>query len=87
MVQKERQRYELRRRTVFKIPPFRTDIGRNTVSFRGPVIWNSLPEDLKLKTVENLKVNLKKQRTHINNFDFIKGTGHLSFKDRNVVHQ
>ena len=50
---KERQRYEVRRRTVFKIPPFRTDIGRKTVSFRGPVIWNSLPEDLKLKTVEN----------------------------------
>ena len=51
---KERQRYELRR-TVFKIPKLRTDIGRNTVTFRGPIIWNSLPEDLKIKTVENLK--------------------------------
>ena len=84
---KEGQRYELRRKTAFKIPSFRTDIGRNTVAFRGPIIWNSLPEDLKLKTVENLKVHLKKQRTHINNFNFIKGTGHLSFKDRNFVYQ
>ena len=84
---KEGQRYELRRKTAFKIPSFRTDIGRNTVAFRGPIIWNSLPEDLKLKTVENFKVHLKKQRTHINNFNFIKGTGHLSFKDRNFVYQ
>ncbi len=27
------QRYELRGRTVFKIPSFRTDIGRHTVAF------------------------------------------------------
>ena len=84
---KEGKRYELRKRTVFKIPSFRTDIGRNTVAFRGPVTWNGLPEDLKLKNVEDFKVNLKKQRAHINNFNFIKGTGHLIFKDRNFVYE
>ena len=84
---KEGQRYELRRKTVFKIPSSKTDIGRNTVALRGPIIWNSLPEDLKLKTVENFKVHLTKQRTHINNFNFIKGTGHLNFKDRDFVYQ
>ena len=57
------------------------------VAFRGPVILNNLPEDLKLKSVENFKVNLKKQRTHVNNFNFINGTGHLNFTVRYFVYQ
>lgn len=84
---KQEQRYELRRKTVFEIPSVRTEVGRNTVAFRGPMIWNSLTEDLKLKTIENFKVQLKKHRISINNFNFAKGTGHLSFKDSNFVYQ
>ena len=38
----------------------KTDLGRNTIRFRGTSIWSVIPPEMKdLKTLENFKRNLK----------------------------
>ena len=44
----EQRPYNLRRRDGFKVPKYNYSMGRTSLSYRGPIVWNILPESYKL---------------------------------------
>ena len=44
----ELRRYHLRRAEGFNVPKYNYSIGRTSLSYRGPIAWNILPESHKL---------------------------------------
>ena len=57
-----------------KVDRFRTEVGRNSFRYRGSVLWNALPYELKQTTDKNaFKNKLKSHNKLINDFKFIKG--------------
>ena len=51
-----------------------TELGKNSLFFRGPVVWNRLEREIReQKTLENFKKTLKKDVNIINKISFIKG--------------
>ena len=61
----------------------RSEFERNTLSFRGPVLWNALPEIVKeAKNIKNFKYKLKTEATtELKTTTFIKGTTVTRNKD------
>ena len=46
-----------------EVKRMKTEIGRNSLMYRGPVVWNTLDRELRQsKTIETFKRNLKKKR-------------------------
>ena len=68
------------------LPRPRTEIGRMTMKFRGPILWNSLSnEDGDIKSKNAFKEKLKKLKEQINNITFEKGTTTTRFRNDNYV--
>ena len=44
----EQRPYNLRRRDGFKVPKYNYSMGRTSLSYRGPIVWNILPGSYKL---------------------------------------
>ena len=64
-----------------KVDRFRTEVGRNSFKYRGSVLWNALPNELK-QTKDNIvfKNKVKSHNKLINNFKFAKGNIIISNK-------
>ena len=59
----EQRPYNLRRRDVFKVPKYNYSMGRTSLSYRGPIVWNILPESYKLSDSHaNFKKKIKKDQ-------------------------
>ena len=67
------------------LPSYRTEISRNSISSRGPVLWNSLSKEMKNSTIETFKKHLKYERKKINTISFSKGTGQFIKKDSDSI--
>ena len=59
----------------------KTELGKNSLFFRGPVVWNRLQREMReQKTLKNFKKTLKKDINIIDKISFIKGTTTLTIK-------
>ena len=59
-----------------------TELGKNSLFFRGPVVWNRLQRDIReQKTLENFKKTLKKDINIIDKISFIKETTTFNNQD------
>ena len=66
-----------------QVKRLRSEFERNTLSFRGPVLWNALPDTVKdAKNIKIFKYDLKhKAQTELKTTTFIKGTTVTRNKD------
>ena len=64
-----------------KVDRFKTEVGRNSFRYRGSVLWNALPYELKQTKDQNVFRNkLKSYNKLINDFNFAKGNITISNK-------
>ena len=74
--------HELRSKNHFVQDRPRTELGRNTIRFRGPSVWSVIPPEVKdLKTLENFKRKLKSCSKKLNLVQFDKGQMAATFTD------
>ena len=60
-------------RMKFKVKQFMSAIGRNSLQYRGTMLWNSMPDELKqIDNLNTFKHKLKTRLKEINNFQFEK---------------
>ena len=81
--------YNLRNSNHFVLPRFNLAIGRNSLRYRGPLVWGLTPTTLKQSPyLKNFK-NLLKQSRHrhfINNISFLKEACMASFKNQDYTY-
>ena len=65
----------LRSGTKLNVPEYKTDAGRNSIRYRGPLLWNPLKENQKEKTIDSFKKSIGKFREQLQKITFAKGTG------------
>ena len=60
-------------RMKFEVKRFKSAIGRNNLQYRGTMLWNSMPDQLKqIDNLNTFKRKLKTRLKEINNFQFEK---------------
>ena len=76
-----------RNKRQFEVKRYNTKTGRNSFTYKGTMIWNSIPDRIKdAETVQNFKTKLKSVRQTINKLSFKKGlTGFLN-KERDFIY-
>ena len=76
------QNYAVRDPFTFKIPRYKKEIGRNSLQYRGPFIWNMIPSDIKsIVNKDKFKEKLKTLNDFIKNFSFRREAILISKKD------
>ena len=66
-------RYHLRRAEGFNVPKYNYSIGRTSLSYRGPIAWNILPESYKLiDSWASFKQKIKKHPALLDKLSFEK---------------
>ena len=69
----EPRRYHLRRAEGFNVPKYNYSIGRTSLSYRGPIAWNILPESYKLiDSWASFKQKIKKDLALLDKLSFEK---------------
>ena len=59
----------------FEIAQVRTEVGRHSLRYRGPVVWNALSTNLKVqRNLKTFKRHLKSNLGTLNQINFAKGT-------------
>ena len=62
---------ELRNPSQFEIPRYRKETGRNSLRYRGAVIWNAMSTDLKQdKNWNTFRNNIKRFKNRVNQITF-----------------
>ena len=57
----------------FEVKRFKSAIGRNSLQYRGTMLWNCMPDELKqIGNLNTFKHKLKTTLKEINNFQFEK---------------
>ena len=65
----------------------KSEVGRNSLRYRGPRVWNSLPNDLKeLENAQTFKSNLRKALNIINKRNFKKEAAVISNKEDSFLY-
>ena len=78
----EQRPYNLRRRDVFKVPKYNYSMGRTSLSYRGPIVWNILPESYKLSDSHaSFKKKIKKDQALLDKLSFEKKSCLITNKD------
>ena len=73
----------LRNLLQFEIPRYRKEIGRNSLRYNGPVIWNTMNIDLKPgKNLNTFRNNIKRFKNRVNQITFSKEVCMTSYKHR-----
>jgi hypothetical protein len=63
------------------------ELGRNSLDFRGPIIWNSLDRGTRnIKDLNSFKRVIKKNKKTIDQVTFIRGTCFNNNKDDSYVY-
>ena len=74
-------------RNKLKVIQPKKEAGRLSLRFRGPTVWNYLPDDLKtVESRENFKNMLKRHSRHLNMISFTKGTTFNHNKDQDFIY-
>ena len=69
----EPRRYHLRKAEGFNVPKYNYSIGRTSLSYRGPIAWNILPESYKLvNSWATFKQKIKKDLALLDKLSFEK---------------
>ena len=77
----------MRRRFQLDIVRCKSEVGRNCLKYRAPLIWNSLPNDLKeLENAQIFKFNLRKALNIINKINFEKEAAVISNKEDSFLY-
>ena len=66
--------YQLRRRRQLILPRKRTEIGKRSLAFRGPLIWNAIDNKSKDQGYEVFKRNIGNKKDTIDRINFRTGT-------------
>ena len=62
-----------RNRMKFEVKWFKSAMGRNSLQYRGTMLWNCMPDELKqIGNLNTFKHKLKTRLKEINNFQFEK---------------
>ena len=70
-----------------KVDGFKTEVGRNSFRYRGSVLWNALPYELRQTKDQNVFRNkLKSYNKLINDFNLTKGNITISNKKDDYVY-
>ena len=73
----------LRNPLQFEIPRYRKEIGRNSLRYRGPVIWDAMNTDLKQdKNLNTFRSNIKRFKNKVNQMTFSKEVCIINNKHR-----
>ena len=56
-VKKEQNSYDTQKKFQFEVQRYKSETGRNSLRYRGPLIWNSVSNEL--KNITTFKCNLK----------------------------
>ena len=76
-----------RRGVLLEVKRKKTELGRNSFSYRGIVVWNSLDRRTRnLEKLNALKVALNRNKTSLNKITFNKGTTVNFNKDINFLY-
>jgi hypothetical protein len=71
-----------RKGTLLEVPRMNTNFGRNSLIFRGPIVWNNLDKKTRdVDKIELFKTALKKIHKAMKQTSFIKGTCTNNNKD------
>ena len=77
--------YNLRNSNHFILPRYKLDIARNSLRYRGPLVWELTPTYLKQShSLKNFKNRLKQRhyKIFINNLSFLKEACMISHKNQ-----
>ena len=70
-LKREQNGYDTWKTLQFEVQRYKSETGRNSLRYRGPLIWNSLSNELnKLQNMPTFKSNLKKELNYITSFNF-----------------
>ena len=73
---------DLRRGDGFKVPKYNYSMGRTSLSYRGPIVWNILSESYKLcDSHESFKKKIKKDQVLLDKLSFEKESCLITNKD------
>ena len=71
----------------FTIPRCTKEIGRTSIKYRGPLLWNSLP--LNIRSIENFhtfKKSLKRAKESVKSVSFLKEASMITFKRTDYIY-
>ena len=67
---KNDNRYSLRNKNDSSRIRYNNEYGRNSVGYRGPIVWNNIPQNIKdAETQQSFKAKLKRQVKNLNRFN------------------
>jgi len=79
--------YKLRRSNDFSLIRYNSLLGRNSVRYRGPIIWNLIPRNIRnAASLQLFKATLKRPSKSIDQIQFEKEACLLNSKDPNFVY-
>ena len=79
--------YKLRRSNDFSLIRYNSLLGRNSVRYRGPIIWNSIPRNIRnAASLQLFKATLKRASKSIDQIQFEKEACLLNSKDPDFVY-
>ena len=79
--------YKLRRSNDFSLIRYNSLLGRNSVRYRGPIIWNLIPRNIRnAASLQLFKATLKRASKSIDQIQFEKEACLLNSKDPNFVY-
>eukprot|EP00794_Sanderia_malayensis_P001795 gene1795-2001_t len=80
-------RHNLRKKKDFVHIRPNNEYGRNSLRYRGPIVWNALPVDIrKAVTRENFKAKLRRISNTIESIQFEKETVVLTYKNQDFIY-
>ena len=85
--QKNKKRYNLRCKHAIDTPRPNTEFGRLSVRFRGPIVWNALPTEVKeAPSHDAFKARLKTAKSQLETIQFQKGSCNITARDKDFIY-
>ena len=85
--QRNKNRYNLRCTHAIDTPRPNTEFGRLSVSFRGPIVLNGLPAEVKeAPSHDAFKARLKTAKSQLKTIQFQKGSCNITARDKDFIY-
>ena len=85
--QKNKKCYNLRCKHAIDTPRPNTEFGRLSVRFRGPIVWNALPTEVKeAPSHDAFKARLKTAKSQLETIQFQKGSCNIAARDKDFIY-
>lgn len=81
------KRYNLRCKDAIDTPRPNTEFSRLSVRFRGPIVWNALPTEVKeAPSHDAFKARLKTAKSQLETIQFQKGSCYITARDKDFIY-